>query len=99
QRLFFKWQLWRKGREVATKVRFFYRAPYHHHLQALWQYTQTREVTSVWTEWLAKLCIYPPSTKDQLLRSEDVNSRVIWRMHVISIWLVVLALVVYFKVR
>jgi UDP-N-acetylmuramyl pentapeptide phosphotransferase/UDP-N-acetylglucosamine-1-phosphate transferase len=100
QRLFFKWMLWRKGREVATRVRFFYRAPYHHHLQALWHYTdKPPEVVSVWAEGLSRIGIQPPSKEDQLLRAEDVNNRVIWRIHMISFWLVVVALVIYFKVR
>jgi phospho-N-acetylmuramoyl-pentapeptide-transferase len=100
QRAFFKWMLWWKGRDVATRIRFFYRAPYHHHLQTLWHYTdQKREIVSVWAEALKKLGINSPSTEDQLIRTEDVNSRVIWRVHMISIWLVVTALVVYFKVR
>jgi phospho-N-acetylmuramoyl-pentapeptide-transferase len=100
QRVYFKWMLWRKGRDVATRIRFFYRAPYHHHLQALWHYAEkSPEIVSVWTEGLKKIRIFPPDTEDQLVRAEDVNSRVIWRMHMISIWLVVTALVVYFKVR
>ena len=100
QRAFFKWMLWRKGREVATRVRFFYRAPYHHHLQTLWHYADKKpEIVSVWAEWLRKIGINPPASEDQLMRMEDVNSRVIWRVHMISIWLVVTALVVYFKVR
>lgn len=100
QRAFFKWMLWRKGREVASRVRFFYRAPYHHHLQALWQYTdKPREVVSVWSDGLTRIGIRPPSKEDQLTRAEDVNNRVIWRIHMISFWLAVVALVVYFKVR
>jgi phospho-N-acetylmuramoyl-pentapeptide-transferase len=100
QRLFFKWMLWRKGRDVATRVRFFYRAPYHHHLQALWTYHGAeRAVASVWVAFLKKLGIDPPGPEDQLDRAEDVNSRVVWRMHMISLWLLVLTLIVYFKVR
>ncbi len=100
QRGFFKWMAWRKGREEAKTTRFFYRAPYHHHLQALWQYSEQKPaIRSVWADLLKRVGINPPETEDQLLRSEDVNSRVIWRMHMISIWLVVVALVVYFKVR
>ncbi len=100
QRLYFKLTLWRKGRAVAEKRRFFYRAPYHHHLQALWTYSeQERAVQSVWVRWLAKLGIRPPGVEDQLLRAGDVDSRVIWRMHMMSIWLLVLALLIYFKVR
>ena len=100
QRLYFKLILRRKGRSVAEKRRFFYRAPYHHHLQALWTYSeQERAVQSVWVEWLRKLGIRPPGVEDQLLRTGDVDSRVIWRMHMMSIWLLVLALLIYFKVR
>jgi phospho-N-acetylmuramoyl-pentapeptide-transferase len=100
QRAFFKLMLVRKGRTVAEKRRFFYRAPYHHHLQALWTYSeQERAVQSVWVEWLRKLHIRPPGVEDQLLRAGDVDSRVIWRVHMMSLWLLVLALVVYFKVR
>ena len=100
QRLFFKLMLARKGRPAAEKRRFFYRAPYHHHLQALWTYSeQERAVQSVWVEWLRRLGIRPPGVEDQLLRAGDVDSRVIWRMHMMSIWLLVLALLIYFKVR
>ncbi|MBI4082962.1 MAG: phospho-N-acetylmuramoyl-pentapeptide-transferase [Candidatus Lambdaproteobacteria bacterium] len=100
QRGFFKLMLWWKGREVATRVRFFYRAPYHHHLQALWTYhEEERAVDSVWVAFLKKLGIDPPGAEDQLDRAEDVNSRVVWRMHMISLWLLVLTLIVYFKVR
>lgn len=100
QRLYFKLTLLRKGRAVAEKRRFFYRAPYHHHLQALWTYSeQERAVQSVWVQWLARLGIRPPGVQDQLLRAGDVDSRVIWRMHMMSIWLLVLALLIYFKVR
>ena len=100
QRLFFKWMLIRKGRGEAERRRFFYRAPYHHHLQALWTYSEKEpEVESVWVDWLKKLKIRPPSAQDQLLRAGDVDSRVIWRLHMMSIWLFVVAILVYFKVR
>lgn len=100
QRLYFKLMLLRRGRKVAEKRRFFYRAPYHHHLQALWTYSeQERAVQSVWVDWLRKLGIRPPGVEDQLLRAGDVDSRVIWRLHMMSIWMLVLALIVYFKVR
>ena len=100
QRLWFKLMLRRHGRTVAEKRRFFYRAPYHHHLQALWTYSEReRAVQSVWVALLSKVGLRPPGVEDQLLRNGDVDSRVIWRMHMMSIWLLVLALVVYFKVR
>ena len=100
QRLFFKLMLRLKGREAAEKRRFFYRAPYHHHLQTLWTYSeQPPEITSVWVELQKKIGIRPPGTEDQLMRKENVDSRVVWRLHMISILMFVLALVVYFKVR
>jgi phospho-N-acetylmuramoyl-pentapeptide-transferase len=100
QRAYFKWALLRKGRAVAEKRRFFYRAPYHHHLQALWTFSeQERAVKSVWVDWLRRLGIRPPGVEDQLVRAGDVDSRVIWRMHMLSIWLLVASLLIYFKVR
>ncbi len=100
QRVYFKLMVLAKGREAAKKVRFFYMAPYHHHLQALWTYTdKKREVVSVWVELQKLLGLPPPSSEDQLVRSEDVDNRVIWRLHMLSILLFVLALIVYFKVR
>lgn len=100
QRAWFKLMLWRHGRKVAEKRRFFYRAPYHHHLQALWTYSeQERAVQSVWVDWQRKLGLRTPGVEDQLLRAGDVDSRVIWRLHMMSIWMLVLALMIYFKVR
>jgi len=100
QRLYFKWVLVRKGRTQAERRRFFYRAPYHHHLQALWTYSEKkREVESVWVDLLKKIGLRPPEAEDQLTRSEDVNSRVVWRLHMMSIWLLVVSLLIYFKVR
>jgi len=100
QRVFFKLMLAIKGREAAERLRFFYRAPYHHHLQTLWTYSEhPPAVTSVWVELQKKLGIRPPDAEDQLVRKENVDSRVVWRLHMISILLFVLALVVYFKVR
>lgn len=100
QRLFFKLMLQLKGREAAERKRFFYRAPYHHHLQALWTFPEEqRGVASVWVDLLRRIGITPPGVQDQLTRTGDVDSRVVWRMHMMSIWLFVLALVVYFKVR
>ena len=100
QRLFFKLMVLLKGREVAKRFRFFYMAPYHHHLQSLWTYTdKERNVVSVWVELQKKIGFSPPGSDDQLVRSQDVDNRVVWRLHNLSILLFVLALVVYFKVR
>jgi len=100
QRGFFKLILAWKGREQAETYRFFFRAPYHHHLQSLWSYVEGgRRVRSFWVELLNRLGIRPPDVEDQLIHVEEVNSRVVWRMHMISIWLFVVTMVVYFKVR
>ncbi len=100
QRLFFKLVAALKGREVALRFRFFYRAPYHHHLQSLWTYAEEpREVESAWVALLRRFRLLRLGVQDQLMRAEDVNSRVIWRLHMLSIWLFVLGLVIYFKVR
>lgn len=100
QRGFFKLMAAWKGREVAQRYRFFYKAPYHHHLQSLWTYSEDpRKVESAWVNIQKKFGLNPPDVEDQLMRNEDVNSRVIWRLHMVSIWLFVLGLVVYFKVR
>jgi phospho-N-acetylmuramoyl-pentapeptide-transferase len=100
QRAFFKLMLSWKGREAADRLRFFYRAPYHHHLQSLWTYVEgERRVRSAWVEFLGRLGIKPPEVEDQLIHPDEVNSRVVWRMHMISIWMLVVTTLVYFKVR
>jgi phospho-N-acetylmuramoyl-pentapeptide-transferase len=100
QRAFFKVMLLLRGREAASQRRFFYKAPYHHHLQALWTYSEQKPpVVSVWVEWLRRIGLHPPGVEDQLVRAGDVDNRVLWRMHTLSLWLFVLSLVVYFKVR
>jgi len=100
QRLFFKFVTRWKGRETAKKFRFFLRAPYHHHLQRLWTYSEQKsEIESVWLIGLKKLGIDPVPEENQLLTPQEVNSRVIWHMHFKSLWLFVLCMVIYFKVR
>lgn len=100
QRVFFKLMLWLRGREIAQKVRFFYRAPYHHHLQLLWTHReQPLAVRSVWNELLQRIGLSPPATEDRLRRAGDVNSRVVWRLHLWSLWVFVLTVLIYYKVR
>lgn len=92
--------LWRKGRAMAEQYRFFLRSPYHHHLQQLWTYSeQPRIVQSVWVLFLTKMGVPPIPPEDQLSNPFQVNSRVIWRMHLKSIGLFVAACILYFKVR
>jgi phospho-N-acetylmuramoyl-pentapeptide-transferase len=99
QRGFFKLMLHWKGRETAEQYRFFLRAPYHHHLQRLWTYSENEEVKSVWLLLLKKIGINPVPEENKLLTPQEVNSRVIWHVHLKSIWLFVLAAVIYFKIR
>ena len=100
QRTFFRYILWRKGRKKAEKYRFFLRSPYHHHLQRLWTYSEKeQDVVSVWVVFLNKLGINPVPEENKLLTPQEVNSRVIWHMHIKSIWLFVLTMIIYFKVR
>ena len=100
QRLFFKWMLHTRGREKAERFRFFLRSPYHHHLQRLWTFNRNpSEVESVWLIILKKIGIDPVPEENKLLTPQEVNSRVIWQMHLKSIWLFVIAVLMYFKVR
>jgi len=100
QRSFFKIIMWRKGRSKAEKYRFFLRSPYHHHLQRLWTYSENKQdIVSVWIILQNKLGINPVPEENKLLTPQEVNSRVIWHMHLKSVWLFVLTLIIYFKVR
>ena len=100
QRTFFKFIVWRKGRLTAERYRFFLRSPYHHHLQRLWTYSEKKqEVVSVWIMLQNKLGIDPVPEENKLLNPQEVNSRVIWHMHLKSIWLFVFTLIIYFKIR
>ena len=100
QRTFFRFIVWRKGRPTAERYRFFLRSPYHHHLQRLWTYSEKKqEVVSVWIMLQNKLGIDPVPEENKLLNPQEVNSRVIWHMHLKSIWLVVFTLIIYFKIR
>ena len=100
QRTFFRFIVWRKGRPTAERYRFFLRSPYHHHLQRLWTYSEKKqEVVSVWIMLQNKLGIDPVPEENKLLNPQEVNSRVIWHMHLKSIWLFVFTLIIYFKLR
>jgi len=100
QRLWFKLALWRKGRDWALKNRLFYRAPYHHHQQMLITYKeQGHEVHSLWHNLMNKLGFHIIPDEDKFLSTEQVNNKVIWSSHLRSVLLLVIALMVYFKVR
>ncbi len=100
QVLFFKIVSWQYDVSTAKKYRFFLRAPYHHHLQQMWTYSsKPSSVVSVWLLLLQKLKIPLISDEDKMLHASEVHSRVVWLMHLRSIWLFVVTIVVYFKVR
>ncbi len=100
QRLFFKCMLWWKGRFMAERYRFFLRSPYHHHLQQLWTYSEQKpEVESVWLLFLQKFGLRSIPEEEKLLNPQDIHSKVIWLMHLKSIWLFVFTIILYFKVR
>lgn len=85
-----------KGREQAEKNRFFYKAPYHHHEQALWQ-KEPPQVSSVFTNVLKKFGLQ--RVNQQYESWFAVQNKVIWSNHIKAVWLLVIALVIFFKVR
>jgi phospho-N-acetylmuramoyl-pentapeptide-transferase len=100
QRGFFRVMLRRRGREFAETYRFFLKSPYHHHLQQLWTYRpEAPKVRSVWLMMLEKFGVRSVPEDNKLLTPQEVNSRVVWHFHLRSIWLFVITLILYFKVR
>lgn len=100
QRGFFRLMLRWRGREFAETYRFFLRSPYHHHLQKLWTYSpEAPKVKSVWLMGLQRLGFRSVPEENKLLTPQEVNSRVVWHFHLRSIWLFVITLILYFKVR
>ncbi len=100
QRVFFQIMLRTRGRKIAEQLRFFYRAPYHHHLQVLWSASSEQNgVRSLWANMLEVVGLRSPQPEDRLRDPTQVNSRVVWHLHVWSLWLLVIAMVIYLKVR
>ena len=100
QRGFFRAMLRLRGRDFAETYRFFLKSPYHHHLQQLWTYhPEAPKVKSVWLMMLEKLGVRSVPEDNKLLTPQEVNSRVVWHFHLRSIWLFVITLILYFKVR
>ena len=100
QRGFFRAMLRLRGRDFAETYRFFLKSPYHHHLQQLWIYhPEAPKVKSVWLMMLEKLGVRSVPEDNKLLTPQEVNSRVVWHFHLRSIWLFVITLILYFKVR
>ncbi|MBU3916030.1 phospho-N-acetylmuramoyl-pentapeptide-transferase [bacterium] len=100
QRLWFKIALYKKGREWAEKYRFFYKAPYHHHQQALLTYRENElEIKSVWHEILKKIGFGRIPEEDKYIKQEQINNKVIWKNHIRAVSFLVIATMIYFKVR
>lgn len=100
QRIWFKFALYRKGRDYAEKYRFFYRAPYHHHQQSLIRYQEGEpEVVSIWHEFMKKLGFGNIPDEDKYIKQEHINNKVIWKNHIRAVALLVIAMMIYFKVR
>lgn len=100
QRAWFKFALWKHGREWAEKNRFFYRAPYHHHQQSLLTYSADPPViNSVWHDFLQKIGIGHVPVEDQYANRDHVNNKVIWKNHVRAVALLVISAMIYYKVR
>ncbi|MDT8446098.1 MAG: phospho-N-acetylmuramoyl-pentapeptide-transferase [bacterium] len=100
QRVWFKIALKKRGRQWAQKNRFFFRAPYHHHAQVLLTYREEDpEVRSIWHDWAIKLGWGHIPDEDKYLNREQVNNKVIWNNHLRAVFLLVIALMIFFKVR
>ncbi len=100
QRVWFKIELRRKGREWAEKNRFFYKAPYHHHQQAMLKYREEKmEIMSVWHEFLKKFGFGHIPDEDKYINQEHINNKVIWKNHIRAVALLVITMMIYFKVR
>ena len=100
QRIWFKIALWKYGRTWAEKNRFFYKAPYHHHQQAMLTYSgQQTGITSIWHKILLKFGMGHVPAEDQFVNRDHVKHKVIWKNHLRAIALLVISAMIYFKVR
>ncbi|MCP4750097.1 MAG: phospho-N-acetylmuramoyl-pentapeptide-transferase [Proteobacteria bacterium] len=100
QRVWFKIALWRYGREWTEKNRFFYMAPYHHHQQELITFREDEsEINSLWHSFLKKLGLGKIPSEDKYLNRFHIENKVIWKNHLRAISLLVIAAMIYFKVR
>ena len=98
QRVWFFFALKLRGREYAKKNRFFFRAPYHHHQQAAMT-KDTLEIRSIYQGWLKKISFKPQYNIEKQFTKKEIDSKVIWQNHIRSIWFLVIAFLIYFKIR
>ena len=100
QRIWFKIALWVKGREWAETNRFFYMSPYHHHEQMMLMYHENNlEITSIWHKILLKFGMGKIKDEDKYCLRDHVKNKVIWKNHLRSVLLLVIAMMIYLKVR
>ena len=100
QRIWFKIALWRKGRSWAEKNRFFYKAPYHHHLQEMMEYREEKhDIRSIWHDCMIRIGLGQISDEDKYKKQDHINNKVIWSHHLRAVSLLVIALIIYFKLR
>ncbi|MBT4286095.1 MAG: hypothetical protein HOD92_02070 [Deltaproteobacteria bacterium] len=100
QRIWFKVAMWKKGRNWAEKNRFFYKAPYHHHLQEMMEYREEKpDIRSIWHECMIKIGMGHISDENKYKQRDHINNKVIWTHHLRAVSLLVIAMVIYFKLR
>jgi phospho-N-acetylmuramoyl-pentapeptide-transferase len=98
QRVWFFFALKLRGRKYAEKNRFFFRAPYHHHQQAAMD-PDPMGIRSIYQGWLKKLRITSNYNLEKNFTKKEIDSKVIWQNHIRSIWFLVIAFLIYFKIR
>lgn len=99
QRVFFKFAMKKHGRTYAEQNRFFYRAPYHHHKQATYN-SEGLQINSVYQKFVNRLgWLGGKGSVDKPLTKDGINSKIVWHNLIKAIWLLVLALIIFFKMR
>ena len=98
QRIYFIIMLKLKGRTYAETNRFFYKAPYHHHQQALYSAKSTN-IISIYHQILKKFSLRGEKFRDKYKDDQAVNNKVIWNTHIKAIWLLIITVIIYFKAR
>lgn len=98
QRVWFFILLKLKGREYASKNRFFFRAPYHHHQQVAMS-SQDNGINSVYSKLLSKFWFKSKYQFYKDYSKSKIDSKVIWQNHIKAVWFMVIAFLIYFKIR
>ena len=98
QRTWFALSSFFRGREYAERNRFFYKAPYHHHNQNKYDFHPPK-IDSLYARLVS--CLVPAwwPKIDRYASKDDINNKVIWHSHIKTVWFLVIAFVIYFKVR